>query len=156
MSLEKIPDVLRALADERVDYVLIGAVAMMVHGLVRATEVLDFFVRPDPENIGRLRAALRRVFPDDRAIDEISYEDLRGDYPAVRYNTPDESFGIDILTRLGDAFAYEEMEFQEQLFDGIPVRVATPAMLYRMKKATVRWKDRIDAQQLRDRFGLED
>lgn len=96
------------------------------------------------------------AFPDDPAIDEISYEDLAGDYPAVRYNTPDESFGIDILARLGEAFAYEEMQFQEQLFDGIPVRVATPAMLYRMKKATVRWKDRIDAQQLRDRFGLED
>lgn len=156
MSLEKIPDVLRALAEEHVDYVLIGAVAMMAHGLVRATEDLDFFVRPDPDNIGRLRAALRRVFPDDRAIDEISYEDLRGDYPAVRYNTPDESFGIDILARPGEAFAYDEMQFQEQLFDGIPVRVATPAMLYRMKKATVRWKDRIDAQQLRDRFGLED
>ena len=29
MSLEKIPDVLRALAEEHVDYVLIGAVAMM-------------------------------------------------------------------------------------------------------------------------------
>jgi hypothetical protein len=156
MSLEKIPDVLRALAEEHVDYVLIGAVAMMAHGLVRATEDLDFFVRPDPDNIGRLRAALRRVFPDDPAIDEISYEDLRGDYPAVRYNTPDESFGIDILARLGEACAYEEIQFQEQLFDGIPVRVATPAMLYRMKKATVRWKDRIDAQQLRDRFGLED
>ncbi|HET6962419.1 MAG TPA: nucleotidyl transferase AbiEii/AbiGii toxin family protein, partial [Terriglobia bacterium] len=156
MSLEKIPEVLRALADERVDYVLIGAVAMMAHGLVRATEDLDFFVRPDADNIGRLRAALRRVFPDDPAIDEISHEDLVGDYPAVRYNTPDESFGIDILARLGEAFAYDEMQFQEQVFDGIPVRVATPAMLYRMKKATVRWKDRIDAQQLRDRFGLED
>ena len=156
MSLEKIPDVLRALAEEHVDYVLIGAVAMMAHGLVRATEDLDFFVRPDADNIERLRAALRRVFPDDPAIDEISREDLVGDYPAVRYNTPDESFGIDILARLGEAFAYEEMQFQEQLFDGIPVRVATPAMLYRMKKATVRWKDRIDAQQLRDRFGLED
>ena len=51
MSLEKIPDVLRALADERVDYVLIGAVAMMAHGLVRATEDLAFFVRPDRDNI---------------------------------------------------------------------------------------------------------
>jgi len=156
MSLEKIPDVLRALADERVDYVLIGAVAMMAHGLVRATEDMDFFVRPHPDNIERLRAALRRVFPDDPAIDEISHEDLAGDYPAVRYNTPDESFGIDILARLGEAFAYEDMQFQERFFDGIPVRVATPAMLYRMKKATVRWKDQIDAQQLRDRFGLED
>ena len=35
MSLEKIPDVLRALADERVDYVLIGAVAMMAAAPLR-------------------------------------------------------------------------------------------------------------------------
>ena len=49
MSLEKLPDILRALADEHVDYILIGAVAMMAHGLVRGTEDLDFFVRPDSE-----------------------------------------------------------------------------------------------------------
>ena len=138
------------------DDVLIGAVAMMAHGLVRATEDLGFFVHPDRVNIVRLRAAPRRVFPDDPAIDEISHEDLAGGYPAVRYNTPDESFGIDILARREEDFAYEEMQFQEQLFDGIPVRVAPPAMLYRMGKATGRWKDRIDAQQLRDRVGLED
>jgi hypothetical protein len=41
-------------------------------------------------------------------------------------------------------------------FEGLEIRVATPAMLYRMKKDTVRWKDRIDAAALRERFGLED
>ena len=82
MGLEKLPDILQALAAEEVDYVLIGAVAMMAHGLVRGTEDVDFFVRPDAENIARLRKALRRVFPDDPAIDEISEKDLAGDYPA--------------------------------------------------------------------------
>ena len=76
MSLEKLPEILQALADEGVDYVLIGAVAMMAHGLVRGTEDLDFFVRPDAKNIARLRAALRRVFPEDATIDEISERDL--------------------------------------------------------------------------------
>ena len=156
MSLEKLPDILRALADEHVDYILIGAVAMMAHGLVRGTEYLDFFVRPDSENIACLRTALRRVFPEDSAIDEISEKDLAGDYPAVRYNTPDGSFGIDILSRLGEAFSYEDLDHQETLFEGIPVRVATPAMLYRMKKDTLRWKDRIDAQKIKERFSLED
>lgn len=156
MGLEKLADILRALADERVDYVLIGAVAMMAHGLVRGTEDLDFFVRPDRENIARLRGALRRVYPDDPAIDEISEKDLAGDYPAVRYNTPDSSFGIDILARLGEAFSYDDLEHQEALFEGIPVRVATPAMLFRMKKDTLRWKDRIDAQKIKERFALED
>jgi len=156
MGIEKLPDVLQSLGEEQVDYVLIGAVAMMVHGLVRGTEDLDFFVRPTEDNIARLRRALRRVYPDDESIEEISERDLLGDYPAVRYNTPDGSFGIDILTRLGEAFAYNDLEFQEALFEGIPVRVATPATLFRMKKDTLRWKDRLDAEQLRERFELED
>jgi hypothetical protein len=156
MSLERLPEILQGLADEHVDYILIGAVAMMAHGLVRGTEDLDFFVRPDEQNIARLRAALRRVFPQDAAIDEISEKDLAGDYPAVRYNTPDGSFGIDILSRLGEAFSYDDLEYQQAVFDGIPVRVATPSMLYRMKKDTLRWKDRIDAQKIKERFALED
>ena len=76
MGLERVPDVLRALAEEHVNYVMIRAEAMMAHGLVRATEDLDFFVNADADNVARLRAALRRVFPDDPAIDEISCEDL--------------------------------------------------------------------------------
>jgi hypothetical protein len=40
--------------------------------------------------------------------------------------------------------------------DGIRVRVATPAALYRMKKGTVRPKDHQDAAALRARFNLKD
>lgn len=36
------------------------------------------------------------------------------------------------------------------------VPVATPAALYRMKRSTVRAKDRQDAVALRERFHLED
>jgi len=39
------------------------------------------------------------------------------------------------------------------IVDGIRVRVATPRML-RMKKDTVRPLDRIDAEAIRERFGL--
>ena len=138
------------------EYVVIGAVAMMVHGLVRGTEDLDFFVQPSAANIERLRTALRRVYPTDGSIDEISETDLLGEYPAVRYNTPDGSFGIDILTRLGEAFSYEDIEYQEAVFENIPVRVATPETLFRMKKDTLRWKDRLDAEKLKERFDLKD
>lgn len=34
--------------------------------------------------------------------------------------------------------------------------MVTPATLYRMKKDTVRPKDRMDVAELRRRFGLED
>lgn len=61
-----------------------------------------------------------------------------------------------MLSRLGSVWRYEDVEHDVQEFEGLQIRVATPAMLYRMKKDTVRWKDRIDAAALRERFGLED
>jgi hypothetical protein len=47
-------------------------------------------------------------------------------------------------------------QWQEVTLDGIRVRVATPRMLYCMKRDTVRPQDKIDASVLRQRFDLED
>jgi tRNA nucleotidyltransferase (CCA-adding enzyme) len=96
-----------------VDYVLVGAVAMIVHGIVRTTSDVDLFVRPE------------------------------ADVP------------MDILSRLGTALRYEDLESQVIRFAGIPVTVATPRQLHRMKKDTVRLQDRADAEALREHFGLE-
>ncbi len=62
MDFDKFLEVLRALAHEGVDYVLVGAVALGIHGLVRATEDVDLFIRPDGENVERLKRALRSVW----------------------------------------------------------------------------------------------
>ena len=35
------------------------------------------------------------------------------------------------------------------------MKVATPRMLYRMKRDTVREQDKVDARMLRERFGSE-
>ena len=42
------------------------------------------------------------------------------------------------------------------MVDGVRVHVATPLMLYRMKRETVRAQDRVDAQLLKERLHLED
>ena len=52
-------------------------------------------------------------------------------------------------------FRYETIEGEKVVLDGIRIRAATPAMLYRMKKDTVRPQDRLDAEQLRRLFKLE-
>jgi len=154
MDFEKVLAMLRALGAEKVEYVLIGALGMTVHGIVRATQDVDLFVRPEDNNIARLRAALQSLFPQDAAINEITSTDLAGGYPAIRYISPDGSLVIDILSRLGDAFSYEDLQFEEKALDGIPVRVATPRMLYEMKKNTLRLQDRADAEALKELFGL--
>lgn len=151
---ERLRAVFRALADQRVEYAVFGAVALGLHGLARATADLDLFIRPDPGNVERLKAALRTVF-DDPSIEEISAGDLCGEYPAVRYLPPD-GFGFDILSRLGEAFRFEDLEIEARDYSGVPVKVVTPRTLWRMKKDTSRPSDRFDAAVLAERFGFRE
>ena len=147
--------VIAALNREQVDYVVIGGVAMNLHGLVRATEDLDLFVRPEASNIERLRAALRSVW-EDPDIEEITADDLCGDFPAVRYGPPTGSLYLDILTRLGDLARFEDLEVCVVDIEGVAIRVASPRTLRWLKKDTVRAVDHADAEALRRVFGLDD
>ena len=147
---------LRAFQAAGLEYVLIGAGAMAFHGIVRATEDLDLFIRATPENIERLRAALRAVYQGDPNINEISSEDLLGDFPAVRYYPPSGDLYFDVLTRLGEVASFETVEAEVKEVDGTHIRVATPSALYRLKKGTVRLQDRTDAAALRERFDLKE
>lgn len=147
--------VLRSLDRERVAYVLVGGVALNVHGLVRATEDLDIVIRPDEANVERLRRALRAVW-DDPEIDAITAEDLGGAYPVVRYGPPEGTLYVDILARIGERLGYDDLEIEEHLIEGVRVRVASPRALYRLKKATVRPIDHVDAAALKQMFGLDE
>jgi hypothetical protein len=148
--------VLRAFEEAGVEYVLIGAAAMGLHGVVRATEDLDFFIRATQENVERLRAALRQAYDADPHIDEISSADLLGEYPAVRYYPPTGDLYFDVITRLGEAASFETVEAETKEVQGTRVRVATPLALYRLKKGTIREQDHVDAAALRERFNLKD
>jgi len=135
---DEIIRVLRAFEEAGLEYVLIGATAMGFHGLVRATQDLDLFIRATPENIERLRVALRKTYDSDPHIDEISSADLLGDYPAVRYVPPTGDLYFDVLTRLGESASFETVESEIKEIQGTKVSVATPLALYRLKKNTVR------------------
>jgi hypothetical protein len=154
MDYEVIKRLLAAFERHQVAYAVFGAVALSVHGLTRFTEDLDLFVSPDAANIGRLKDALRAVF-DDPSVDEISPEEMAGTYPAIRYVPPTGSFYLDIVTRLGDAFAFSDLETERVPFDGLTVTVVSAKTLYRMKRDTVRLKDRADAEALKRHFRWE-
>lgn len=53
--------ILRALAEHRVEYVLIGGLAVQTHGHVRTTNDADLIPDPDPANLERLAATLRSL-----------------------------------------------------------------------------------------------
>lgn len=154
MDRDELLRVLRAFDAAGLEYVLIGATAMGLHGVIRATEDVDLFVRATPENVDRLRTALRDAYGGDPQIDEIATADLLGDYPAVRYYPPSGDLFFDVMTRLGDSATFDTVDAEVKEIDGIRIRVATPAALYRLKRGTVRAIDRQDAEALRQRFGL--
>ena len=156
MDRDEIFRVLRAFEAVGLDYVLIGATAMGIHGLIRATEDIDVFVKATAENIERLRTALSTAYDGDPNVQDISSDDLLGDYPAVRYYPPSGDLYFDILTRLGEMVTFESIERERKDVAGTAVWVATPAALYRLKNGTVRAKDHEDAAALRERFDLKE
>jgi hypothetical protein len=156
MDRDEVMRVLRAFESARLEYVLIGAAAMGFHGLVRATEGVDLFIRATPENIEKLRVALRTAYEGDPNINEISSTDLLGEYPALRYVPPTGDLYFDVLTRLDEIATFETIEAEVKEVEGTQVSVATPAALYRLKKGTVRAQDQVDAAALRERFSLKE
>ena len=145
--------IFRALNEEGVRYVVFGGIAVIARGVTRATQDLDLFLAADAENVLRARRALQRVFADP-ALDELTSEALV-EYGLVRYGPPEHDFVIDLTTRIGEAFAFEDVEATPVELHGVAVPVATAHMLIRMKQASHREKDRSDVLRLRERHGLE-
>lgn len=144
-----------ALEAEGVAYVLVGGLALNLHGIVRATEDVDLFIRADEGNVARLRQSLRRVV-DDPEVESIEAADLAGSYPVIRYVSPDGRLTVDLLARLGERFAFDDLEAERFDLDGIGVRLATPKTLWRMKRDTTRAVDADDATRLEAAFGLRE
>jgi Domain of unknown function (DUF1814). len=155
MEFDQMAEVLRALEDEGVRYAVFGGAALNLHGIARFTEDVDLFILATSENVEALKAALSAVF-DDPEIDGILAEDLLGEFPAVQYIPPSGGFHLDILTRLGEAFEFGDLEIVRMPFADFEISVVSPRTLYEMKRDTVRLRDRADAALLRERFNLGD
>lgn len=140
-QFENFIKVLDSFEREGVEYILIGGVAMVLHGMERLTRDIDIFVKITPENIEKLRTALYQVFQDD-SIEEITPGEL-DKYPVIRYGTPDD-FYIDIMVRIGEIFAFEDLDYEIIEYQGTKIKIATPDTLFKLKKDTFRERDKID------------
>jgi len=58
MLNEDYKDMLQALADEKVDFLLVGAYALAAHGYPRATMDIDIWVMPSPDNADAVLRAI--------------------------------------------------------------------------------------------------
>ncbi len=150
---EKFLNVIAALEDEQVQYILIGGFAVVLHGFPRSTQDIDFFIKPTSENIKKLKKALQQVFRDP-AIDEISLSELER-YPVIRYGTPD-GFSIDLIVNIGEVFSFDDIHYEVRNIEDQTLKIATVQSLLEMKENTYREVDQLDVKFLRKKIEEED
>ncbi len=141
-TLEDLARLCRSLNETAARYILIGGFAVIAHGGGRTTKDIDFLVDSSPENVARLKVALR-VLPDN-AAEEIAEGDIEK-YKVVR--VADEVL-VDLL---GEAcgISYADAIKDAEILDlaGTQVPVASKLTLIATKQ-TIRPSDRLDVDFL--------
>ena len=145
--------ILEALAAHKVDYVLIGGLAVQTHGHVRTTNDADLIPAPDPANLERLAAALRSL--DARVLnpgEEDTAIDAKMLPRATVWQFVSRDGGIDVMHEVPGGRPYRELSknaLHVQLGD-IDVPVVDLDDLIQMKLARGRPVDLADVASLTD------
>lgn len=137
-TLDDLKTLVRALNDERTDYLLIGGWALLAHGFQRATVDIDLLVRGDRATGEKIRQALL-VLPDKaaRAIDPTWFESD----DTIRVA---DEFVVDVMFRACGETYESLLPFERRIdLDGIPVRTVSLEGLLKTKQ-THRDKDALD------------
>jgi hypothetical protein len=142
-------DMLSAFSEERVEFLVVGAYALAVHGLPHATGDMGLWVRPTRENARRVRAALARF---GAPIENLAEEDLVTRGTVFQIGVAPRR--IDVLTSI-DGVGFDEAWAARTItrVGGVEISVIGRAELIRNKKTTGRAKDLADAAWLEGREG---
>jgi hypothetical protein len=141
-------DLIRSLQKSNVDFMIVGAHALAVHGVVRGTGDIDIFVRPSPQNADRVFAALLAFGAPLRAhgIEAADFSRLGTVY---QLGLPPRR--IDILTSIsGVDFEQAWADARDVDLENVRVRIPSRGTLIINKRASGRPKDLEDADRLEE------
>jgi predicted nucleotidyltransferase len=151
--------VIRLLIENKVEFVIVGGVAVSHYGASYVTQDLDFCYSRSPENIHKIFEALKAFNPHPR--------DFPADLPFIFNETTiqnginftfDTTQGdVDLLGEVAGVGAYPEV-FQnsvEIIIFGLNVRILTLRSLIAAKKAAGRTKDLLVLPELETLLELQ-
>lgn len=149
-TLEDLVQLCRSLNEQGAKYVVIGGMAVIQAGFVRATADIDLLVDVDPANQEKIRAALMHL--PDQAIREVRPDDLDR-YVVVRVA---DEIVVDLM-KSACGIEYDEasqsvvwVEIREER-----IPFASPELLLRLKQS-VREKDKLDRMFLEELLRSDD
>ena len=143
---EDFRDIPAELVEAEARFLVVGAHALSVHGVPRATVDLDIWIHRTPANARRVWRALAEFGAPLDDLD-ITDEDLTRRDLVVQIGLP--PFRLDILTSVtGISFSEAWPDRVERSFEGVVVPFIGRAALIRNKRASGRHKDLADLESL--------
>jgi predicted nucleotidyltransferase len=135
-----------------VRYVLIGGIALIRHGVVRATRDVDAVFDPEPENVARIREVIEQwgaTRPDGSAVPADS---IAGDR-TIHLATPHGD--LDLLSEKAAGVAFEALRRRADTrrVDGVEAPICSLADLVRLKRSAGRERDLVDLADLEAAHG---
>ena len=139
-------ELLELLNSHKVDYIIVGAYALALHGSPRFTGDLDIYVKPDTQNASQILAALKEFGFSSLELEE---KDFTESHRVIQLGMP--PVRIDLLTSLTgltwDDAAKGELKGE---LGGVPVLFLGKKEYIQNKKALGRQKDLADAEVLEE------
>jgi len=138
------------LNDAGIRYVVIGGIAVIRHGVVRATADLDIVIaRSDIDRLGELIGRWQATRPDGSPL---MADDVEPDR-SIHLRTP---LGfLDVLASPGGAVGFEGLEARAETrrVDGTPAPICSLADLVALKRLAGRGRDLVDLDELQTAHG---
>jgi hypothetical protein len=150
MADPKLLEILRVLAGQQVELIIVGGMAAVIGGAPVITHDLDLLRRRSPQNVAGLLAALEQ-------LDAVFRGDARRLRPNASHLTGpghlllSTRFGqLDLLGSIEEDTSYEDLlpDTYEVAIEELTVRVVTLERLLVIKRQLARPKDRLMALQI--------
>jgi predicted nucleotidyltransferase len=153
--------ILRALNDREVDYLLIGGLAVIAHGHLRATADVDIIPRPESANLERLAAALADLRAELAGVDAHLLGialDAATLGEGANFTLTTTHGDLDVMQEVPGMSAYQALADQavSTELDEVPVRVLALNDLIELKRAADRPLDRADVAALSEIARLDE
>ena len=142
---EHFRDFIQALNNSDVEYVLVGGMAVILHGYVRSTGDMDIWVNPTPSNYKKLVKAFHEF---GMPVFDMTEENFTGDEFDV-WGFGVSPVKIEIMTAV-KGLKFDETFNLAQYYDdnGLSIRFIHINHLIQAKKSAGRFKDLDDIEQL--------
>ena len=143
-SLSDLVNLCLWLNDAGARYIVIGGMAMIEAGFIRATEDIDLLIDASDNNEERIRTALMKL--PDQAVRGVQAGDLEK-YAVIR--VADEIVVDLMLAACGVKFDDAKDSIEYVIIEGVRIPFASPELLWRLKQ-TMREKDKLDLMFLKE------